>query len=151
VSNNANLVLKKLSPMELTMSEAVLKEREATKTYIMHLLDEIKLAYQNNQRERKEIVADFRPSNEEFSLLEEIELLTVSLRGYANQIQAQGWILNETQAIEQLRSMRVFRIPVIVQFYFGSNGNYEQMKAYIRMLDYLRLLMLEYLQDEQIN
>jgi len=133
------------------MSEAVLKEREATKTYIMHLLDEIKLAYQNNQRERKEIVADFRPSNEEFSLLEEIELLTVSLRGYANQIQAQGWILNETQAIEQLRSMRVFRIPVIVQFYFGSNGNYEQMKAYIRMLDYLRLLMLEYLQDEQIN
>lgn len=133
------------------MSEAVLKEREATKTYIMHLLDEIKLAYQNNQRERKEIVADFRPSNEEFYLLEEIELLTVSLRGYANQIQAQGWILNETQAIEQLRSMRVFRIPVIVQFYFGSNGNYEQMKAYIRMLDYLRLLMLEYLQDEQIN
>ena len=133
------------------MSEAVLKEREATKTYIMHLLDEIKLAYPNNQRERKEIVADFRPSNEEFSLLEEIELLTVSLRGYANQIQAQGWILNETQAIEQLRSMRVFRIPVIVQFYFGSNGNYEQMKAYIRMLDYLRLLMLEYLQDEQIN
>ncbi len=35
------------------MSEAVLKEREATKTYIMHLLDELKLAYQNTQRERK--------------------------------------------------------------------------------------------------
>lgn len=47
--------------------------------------------------------------------------------------------------------MRLFRIPVIVQFYFGSNGNYEQMKGYIRMLDYLRLLMLEYLQYEQLN
>ncbi|MEQ8756044.1 MAG: hypothetical protein RID09_21380 [Coleofasciculus sp. G1-WW12-02] len=35
-------------------------------------------------------MANFRPSNEEFSLLEEIELLTVTLRGYANQIQAQG-------------------------------------------------------------
>jgi hypothetical protein len=137
--------------MELTMSEAVLNEKEATKTHIMHLLDELKLAYQNTQRERKEIVANFRPSNEEFSLLEEIELLTVTLRGYANQIQAQGWIVNETKAIDQLREMRVFRIPVIVQFYFGSNGKYEQMKGYLRMLDYLRLLMLEYLQYEQVN
>ncbi len=94
-------------------------------------------------------MANFCPSNDEFSLLEEIELLTVTLRGYASQIQAQGWILNETKAIEQLRAMRVFRIPVIVQFYFSSNGNYEQMKAYIRMLDYLRLLILEYLQYEQ--
>jgi hypothetical protein len=137
--------------MELTMSEAVLNERKATKTYIMHLLDETKLAYQNTQRERKEIVANFRPSNEAFSLLEEIELLTVTLRGYANQIQAQGWIINETNAIDQLREMRVFRIPVIVQFYFGSNGKYEQMKGYIRRLDYLRLLMLEYLQNEPSN
>ncbi|MEQ8385078.1 MAG: hypothetical protein RH949_22215 [Coleofasciculus sp. A1-SPW-01] len=132
-------------------TEAVLNEREATKTNIVHLLDEIKLADQNTQRERKEIVANFRPSNEEFSLLEEIELLTVTLRGYANQIQAQGWIINETQVIEQLREIRVFRIPVIVQFYFGSNGKYEQIKGYIRMLDYLRLLMLEYLQYEQVN
>ena len=46
------------------MSEAVLNEREATKTHILNLLDEIKLADQNTQRERKEIVANFRPSNE---------------------------------------------------------------------------------------
>jgi len=133
------------------MSEAVLNEREATKTHIVHLLDEIKLAYQNTQRERKEIVDNFRPSNEEFSLLEEIELLTVTLRGYGNQIQAQGWILNETNAIEKLREMRIFRIPVIAHFYFGSNGKYEQIKGYVRILNYLRLLMLEYLQDEPIN
>jgi len=136
------------------MSEAVLNDREATKTHIVHLLDEIKLAYQNTQRERKEIVANFRPSNEEFSLLsllEEVELLTVTLRGYANQIQAQGWIINETQAIDKLRGMRVFRIPVIAQFYFGGNGKYEQIKGYVRILNYLRLLMLEYLQDEPIN
>ncbi|MEQ8997070.1 MAG: hypothetical protein RID53_11280 [Coleofasciculus sp. B1-GNL1-01] len=133
------------------MSEAVLNEREATKTHIVRLLDEMKLAEQNTQRERKEIVSNFCPSNDEFSLLEEIELLTVSLRGYANQIQTQGWILNETQAIDQLREMRVFRITVIVHFYFDSNGKYEQMKGYIRMLDYLRLLMLEYLQYDQVN
>lgn len=53
-------------------------------------MDELKIVYQNTQRYRKKIVANFRPSNEEFSLLEEIELLTVTLRGYANQIQAQG-------------------------------------------------------------
>lgn len=42
--------------------------------------------------------------------------------------------------------MRVLNVPQIASFYFGSHGNYEQIKSYIRTLDYLRLLLLEYLQ-----
>ncbi|MEQ9549339.1 MAG: hypothetical protein RIM23_06950 [Coleofasciculus sp. G3-WIS-01] len=54
------------------MSEAVLNEKETTKNHIVHLLDQLKIVYQNTQKDRKKIVANFRPSNEEFSLLEEI-------------------------------------------------------------------------------
>ncbi|MEP0771946.1 hypothetical protein [Coleofasciculus sp. FACHB-SPT36] len=36
--------------------------------------------------------------------------------------------------------MRVVDVTAIAQFYFTSDGDYLQMKAYIRMLDYLRLL-----------
>ncbi|WP_169153306.1 hypothetical protein [Brasilonema bromeliae] len=35
------------------------------------------------------------------------------------------------------------------EFYLTSNRDYGQMKAYIRMLDYLRLLIIEYLQTYQ--
>ncbi|WP_071191920.1 hypothetical protein [Trichormus sp. NMC-1] len=129
------------------MTEAILNEQELTKRNIAQLLSQLTNAYQNTRSERKEIATKFPPENEEFSLLEEIELLTVNLRGYASQIAATGQIVNKEQVISQLQAMRVFSINQIGEFYFNSNGKYEQMKDYIRMLDYLRLLLLEYLQS----
>ncbi|MBD2695102.1 hypothetical protein [Anabaena catenula] len=129
------------------MTEAILNEQELTKINIAQLLSQLTNAYQNTRSERKEIATQFPPENEEFSLLEEIELLTVNLRGYASQIAATGQIVNKEQVISQLQAMRVFSVSAIGKFYFNSNGKYEQMKDYIRMLDYLRLLLLEYLQS----
>ncbi len=44
--------------------------------------------------------------------------------------------------------LRVFDRSAIAQFYDETRSGYLQMRAYIRMLDYLRLLVLEYLQME---
>ena len=132
--------------MELTMTEAILNEQELTKRNIAQLLSKLTTLYQNTRSERKEIITEFVQTNDEFSLLEEIELLTVNLRGYANQIISEGQINNQDEAISKLKIMRVFGISIIGSFYFSSNDKYEQLKNYIRMLDYLRLLLLEYLQ-----
>ncbi|MFM7364228.1 MAG: hypothetical protein ACKO11_06950 [Cuspidothrix sp.] len=128
------------------MTEAVLDQQEVIKRNIIQLLSQLTTVYQNTRSERKEIVIQFPPDNEEFSLLEELELLTVELRGYASQITATGQIINKEQVISQLQAMRIFSVSSIGQFYFQNNGKYEEMKNYIRMLDYLRLLLLEYLQ-----
>ncbi len=128
------------------MIEAVLDQQEVTKRNISQLLSQLTNTYQNTRAERKEIVTQFPPENEEFSLLEEIELLTVNLRGYASQITSENKITKKDQMFSQLQGMRVFSVSPIGQFYFNNNGKYEQMKSYIRMLDYLRLLLLEYLQ-----
>jgi hypothetical protein len=64
--------------------------------------------------------------------------LTVDIRGYASQILVTGMVENQQQAIERLQSMRVTDIPTIAQFYLKTNDDYRQMKAYIRMLDYMR-------------
>ncbi|WP_292770518.1 hypothetical protein [Nostoc sp. NOS(2021)] len=117
-----------------------------TKRNIVQLLTQLINAYQNIRTERQEIAIQFPPKDEEVSLLEELELFTVNLRGYASQIQSTGQIVNQAQTIEQLQAMQVLNIPQIGSFYFGTNGNYEQIKSYIRTLDYLRLLLLEYLQ-----
>jgi hypothetical protein len=132
--------------MEPMMTKAILNQQELIKKNIIQLLAQLTNTYQNTRGERQEISIQFPGEDEEFSLLEELELLTVNLRGYASQIQSTGQIVNQYQAIEQLQAMRVLNIPQIANFYFGSNGNYEQIKSYIRTLDYLRLLLLEYLQ-----
>ncbi|MEG4213376.1 hypothetical protein [Microcoleus sp. S13_B4] len=43
----------------------------------------------------------------------------------------------------------MFDRSAIAQFYDETRSGYLQMRAYIRMLDYLRLLVLEYLPTEQ--
>jgi hypothetical protein len=137
--------------MELMMTEAtrLTQNSEVTRNYINHLLKQLTVDYQNTKQERKEIASLSPASEEEFTILEEIELLTSDIRGYASQIQARGWIENEHEAIERLQMMRVFDVPAIAQFYFTTDGDYLHMKAYIRMLDYLCLLILEYLRSYQ--
>lgn len=110
--------------------------------YIIALLEQLTMDYKTARQDRKEI-ANLPSSEEEFNLLEEVELLTVEIRGYASQIETKGRIENPQLAISRLENMRFFEIPAIAQFYLTTNRKYPQMKAYIRMLDYLRLLLLE--------
>ncbi|MBD2777010.1 hypothetical protein ICL16_34410 [Iningainema sp. BLCCT55] len=132
------------------MTKATLNtHNEVTRNYIAHLLQQLTVDYKNTKEERKKIASLFHTVDEEFTVLEEIELLTVDIRGYASQIQARNRIENEQEAIERLQTMQVFDVPTIAQFYFGTDGEYGQMKAYIQMLDYLRLLILEYLRSYQ--
>ena len=129
------------------MTEATFNTQNAqiTRSYITHLLEQLTVDYQNTKQERKEIASLPPASDEDFTVLEEIDLLTSDIRGYASQIQARGSIENEQEVIERLQTMRVFDVPAIAQFYFTTDGDYLHIKAYIRMLDYLRLLILEYL------
>jgi hypothetical protein len=125
--------------------DVVTQKANRTKTQIIHILEQLTSDYQTTKSERQEIAAKFPAPDDEFSVLEELELLTVNIRGYASKIQVKGEIENQQQAVDNLNKLAVFDIPAIAQFYFGSNGEYQGTKAYLQMLDYLRLLMLEYL------
>ncbi len=118
---------------------------ELTKNYIIQLLEQLTIDYQNSKSERQAIAHQPPVSETKFTLLEEIELLTTDIRGYGSQIKVRGYLENPQQAIEQLRQKRVFDIPAIAQLYLHNSHKYENIKSYLRMLDYLRLLILEYL------
>jgi hypothetical protein len=115
---------------------------------IVQLLAQLTVDYQNTKSERKEIAQNYLGSEEEFSFLEELELVTVSIRGYASQIETSAGVENREEAIANLHQLRVFDRSAITQFYDETRSGYLQMRSYIRMLDYLRLLVLEYLQME---
>lgn len=117
-------------------------------SYIAQLLEQLTVNYQNTKLERKQIAQNFPNSEAEFTPLEEIELLTVSIRGYASQIAASGSLRNDRQAIAELQKLSVFNNHLIIQLYSEVRSHYPQMQTYICMLDYLRLLVLEYLQNQ---
>lgn len=94
---------------------------ETARNYITHLLEQLSVDYKNTKQERQEIASLPPASDEDFTVLEEIELLTSDIRGYASQIQARGWIENEQEAIDRLQTMRLFDVPAIAQFYFTTH------------------------------
>ncbi len=124
-------------------------ELTSQRNYIAQLLEQLTVNYQNTKLERKQIAQNLPQSEAEFTPLEEIELLTVSIRGYASQIAASGTLRNDRQAIAELQKLSVFNNYLIVQLYSEARSLYPQMQSYICMLDYLRLLVLEYLQNQQ--
>lgn len=95
--------------------------RQRARYFITHLLEQLTVDYKNTKQERQEIASLSPASEEEFTILEEIDLLTSDIRSYASQIQARGWIENEQEAIERLQMMRVFDVPAIAQFYFTTH------------------------------
>jgi hypothetical protein len=131
------------------MNKVTLNEQDAKhlQQCINDLLIQITTEYQQTQSERRDIATIFAQSDEAFSFLEELELLTVDLRGYASQIQMLGWVNNLSSAIAHLQNLRLFSIPTIAQFYFETGQDYPKLKNYLRQLDYIRLLLLEYLQS----
>ncbi|MEG3860248.1 hypothetical protein [Microcoleus sp. herbarium12] len=115
---------------------------------IVQLLAQLNVEYQKTKSERKEIAHRYLGSEEDLSFLEELELVTVSIRSYASQIERRAGVENREEAIASLHQLRVFDRSAIAEFYDETRSGYLQMRAYIRMLDYLRLLLLEYLQME---
>jgi len=124
-------------------------QNKLEKKYIDRLLEQLTITYQNGSQERKAIAGQYPGSEEEFALIEEVELLTCSIRGYANQIQLSGGVKDCQKAIQELQQLSVFNVPIIAQFYIEQCSLYTQTIMYIQLLDYLRLLVLEYLQTQE--
>lgn len=127
----------------MTKSTTIAQLNPIEKKYLINFLDQLNQLYRQTKFERHQLAA-IAKTDQEFTVLEEIELLTVELRGYASQIEARGWVENSEEAISGLQMMHIFEIPVIAKLYFDYK-EYDLMKSYIRMLDYLRLLILDYL------
>jgi len=113
--------------------------------HIIHLFDQLTIDYQNTKSERQKLAAT-QTEAEEFTILEEIELLTVDIRGYASQVKNYGQIIkNEESAAARLQNMAFINIPSLVQWDLDPNQDYPLLKLYLKMLDYLRLRLLEFI------
>ncbi len=118
---------------------------------INHFLHQLTQLYQDAKSERFQVALTYPSSEDGFSIVEELELLTVDISGYAMQIQATGQVKNVENAIVDLRRFNVFENSVVIEFYQVAGNDYPKLQSYIQLLDYLRLLSLEYLQQHQIQ
>ena len=113
---------------------------------IIDLLNQLTQDYQQLLQQDKPLLFEtFPPNSQTLSILEEIDLLTTDLRGYASQITINQQIQNPDQALTRLRSMRLLENPSLAELYFTKNKQFPIIYQYLQKLDYLKLLLIDWL------
>ena len=113
--------------------------------YIEKILNQLLKDYQNTKLEREKIA--LWEETQEFSVLGTIEMLTDDIRGYSFQIINNNSIATSQEILNELNKLKIFEIPEFIEWYFTPEFDYPQMKHYAETLNYLRLLIIEYLRD----
>jgi hypothetical protein len=113
--------------------------------YIEKILNQLLKDYQNTKSERERIA--LWEETQEFSVLGIIEVLTDDIRGYSFQIINNNSIATSQEILNELNKLKIFEIPEFIEWYFTPEFDYPQMKHYAETLNYLRLLIIEYLRD----
>jgi hypothetical protein len=117
------------------------------KAYIEQILNQLLIDYQNTQLEREKIA--LWEENQGFSILGIIEVLTDDIRGYAFQVITNNYSANAQEIFDKLNKLKIFEIPEFTQWYFSPEFDYPQIKNYVEKLNYLRLLIIEYIEDKE--
>ncbi|MFN9866104.1 MAG: hypothetical protein ACK568_03240 [Pseudanabaena sp.] len=113
--------------------------------YIEKILNQLLKDYQNTKLERERIA--IWEETQEFSILGTIEVLTDDIRGYSFQIINNNSSAKAQEILNELNNLKIFEIPEFIEWYFTPEFDYPQMKHYAETLNYLRLLIIEYLRD----
>lgn len=121
---------------------------EQTTRKIISLLDQLTHDYhQIQQSEAKSLIEAFSLNEQEFSIMEEIDLITTDLRGYASQIKITNQIQKPDQALKYLRQTFILSNPLIADLYFSQKEKFPLTHQYLQKLDYLKFLLIDALTD----
>jgi hypothetical protein len=101
--------------------------------------------YQQTQSERIQIA--LWEEDKDFSLLGIIEMLTDEICGYSWQSISSDNLENFQEILINLQKIKLFEIPYVADWYFSLEFDFPHIKHYLETLNYLRLLVIEYLHD----
>ncbi|MBO3459535.1 hypothetical protein G7B40_033435 [Aetokthonos hydrillicola Thurmond2011] len=113
------------------------------KNYIIRVLNQLLIDYKNTREERRKLM--HWEELKDFSILGEIEIFTTDIRGYASQITTNNFLENPQKTVEKLKRIQIFSNSNFEEWYFSSENEYPQLKNYIEKINYLRLLLIEYI------
>jgi hypothetical protein len=119
------------------------KNPHTAKNYIGKVLKHLLCEYKNTREERRQI-SQWEESKS-FSILGEIEIFTTDIEGCASQVITNDELENYQDIIKKLTKINIFDISYFADWYFSEESQFPQIKLYIEKLNYLRLLIIEYI------
>jgi len=119
------------------------KNSQTAKNNIAKVLKHLLNDYKKTREERRQI--SLWEESKDFSILGEIEIFTTDIEGYASQLIAHDDLENYQDIIKKLTTINIFEISYFADWYFSEESQFPLIKLYIEKLNYLRLLIIEYI------
>ena len=123
----------------------------SNKPLLAHLhrfTQQVNVTYQAMHDERVRLA--LWEDDQDISILGEVELLTTQLQGYAGQILL-GRCEHPHEVLAHLQHINPFETQPLSHWYITWGEKYPQISHYLETLDYLRLLMVEYLRQKTLQ
>lgn len=121
------------------------EQAKTAKDYIERIFQQLLTNYQETKAERHQIA--LWEESQEFTILGVIEMFTTDIRGYASQVIASDNLENKQEIVDNLDRLKIFDIPYFAAWNFSHESDYPQIKRYVETLNYLRLLIIEYIRS----
>jgi hypothetical protein len=126
-------------------------EKSEAELFKRNRLAELKnrlFAYERAMKdERRKLWEAEKESEQEYTVWSQLELLSTYIAGYVSQIVSVGYTRQKPQeAIAHLHQLSIFDVDCIVDWYRSSGEEYPKIKQFFELLDYIRLLTLEYIE-----
>ena len=119
------------------------------KKRISQLADDLLIRYRDMEDERSQLHQWEWENDFDFTILGLIELCDSDVGGYASQIATKGSVINPKGALKVLSEIALFNDPDFVAWYFSAENSYPKVRMYTNLLDYLRMLVMDYLAHYQ--
>jgi hypothetical protein len=130
-------------------------DKSEAKSFEQNRLSELKhrlLTYEKGMKdERRKLWETEKDSEQENTVWSQLELLSTYILGYVSQIITSGYTRQEPhEALDHLHQLSIFDVDCIVIWYRSSKDEYPKIKQFFELLDYIRLLTLEYVERYQL-
>ena len=119
------------------------RNAKTANSYLERVLNQLLTDYQTTSSEREQLAV--WEETQEFTILGAIEMFATDIRGYAFQAIADARL--EENIVDILHQLNIFDIPYFADWYFSIELQYPQIKRYVDKLNYLRLLVIEYIKN----
>ena len=115
---------------------------------IAELLNHLKEHGRTMKEERRKLWDSEKDSQGPYFVWDRLEILSADIIGYISRIDSENYRLKDPQkAINHLHKLSIFDVECIMKWYPTAAQEYPKIKQYFELLDYIRLLALDFIKQ----
>jgi hypothetical protein len=119
--------------------------------HIGSLADELFEEFETTRADRVQLMKWEDANIVHSSFLAHLTVYEADLDGCARQAAERGKIRNSKELLRYLKANRLLVHPVAAKWFDESGATCSNLKSYVKKLDYLRLLLIEFIENYEID